>query len=581
MRTSTAAMSRSTSRPITAASSSAASRAAGMIRPERWRPADGLKLEPNALRAATETTRSLALTAGPGAGKTEMLAQRADYLLRTGACRYPQRILAISFKVDASRNLKERVRKRCGPALASRFDSHTFHAFAKRLIDRFRPILTGKDALDADYTIGKPRVTRRQIEFDDLVPLAIEILKMSEVARNAVRQTYSHVFLDEFQDCTGQQYQLIRAAFHGSEILLTAVGDTKQRIMGWAGALEGVFKTFAAEFDALPLNLYQNFRSQPRLRRMQNAMVKVMDAGAAVPDGEIAGDGGLVQVAHFADSQAEAAEIAALIAQAADDDGLPLCEIAVLASKQVELYAQPLMLLLAQQGVAFRNEQALQYLSAEPAALLIVDLLTVVMTEQEPDAYGRLMDTLLSGAMDDDAAYEARARWHRYIDEVRAHVGNIASPGPPATLMCDLGEQFLQRAGRELVVGLSADYERGPRLDEVIEQTFVRIRELRKTASNAAGALARFSDDRAVRIMTIHKSKGLEFDTVIVLGVEEEAFWGDDEAERSGFFVAISRAKRRLVLTVAGRRERPEGAKHYWKTGRTPQAEFLGYAQEC
>lgn len=552
-----------------------------MITPERWRPADGLKLEPNALRAATETTRSLALTAGPGAGKTEMLAQRADFLLRTGACRYPDRILAISFKVDASRNLKERVRKRCGPAQAARLDSHTFHAFAKRLIDRFRPVLTGKDALDADYTIGKPRVTRRQIEFEDLVPLAIQILKTSEVARNAVRQTYSHVFLDEFQDCTGQQYELIRIAFHGSAIQLTAVGDTKQRIMVWAGALEGVFKTFADEFKARPLNLYQNFRSLPRLRRMQNAMVKVMDPDAAVPDSEVAGKGGQVQVKHFADSDDEAAAIAALITRAVEDDGLPLSEVAVLVSKQVELYAQPLMRLLAQQGIAFRNEQALQDLSVEPATRLIIDFLTVVLTDQEPDAYGRLMDTLLLSAMDDDAAYESRARWHRFIDDARARVGTVASPGPGAPLMCELAEEFLERVGRELVAGLSADYERGPRLDEVVEQTLARIRELRKAAGDAASALARFAEDRAVRLMTIHKSKGLEFDTVVVLGVEEEAFWGNAEAERSGFFVAISRAKRRLVLTSASQRSKPEGANQYWKTVRTPHAEFLGYAQEC
>ena len=69
-----------------------------------------------------------------------MLAQRADFLLRTGTCRYPKRILAISFKVDASKNLKERVQRRCGSDLASRFDSYTFHAFAKRIIDRFRHI---------------------------------------------------------------------------------------------------------------------------------------------------------------------------------------------------------------------------------------------------------------------------------------------------------------------------------------------------------------------------------------------------------------------------------------------------------
>src|SRR5258705_9932051 len=118
-----------------------------MIRVDRWAPSDNLKLEPNALVAATEIERNLALIAGPGAGKTELLAQRADFLLRTGACRYPQRILAISFKVDAARNLQRRVTERCGPDLAARLDSHTFHGFAKRLIDRNRGELTGTDAL--------------------------------------------------------------------------------------------------------------------------------------------------------------------------------------------------------------------------------------------------------------------------------------------------------------------------------------------------------------------------------------------------------------------------------------------------
>jgi hypothetical protein len=136
-----------------------------MIRVDRWLPSDNLKLEPNALVAATEIDRNLVLTAGPGAGKTEMLAQRADFLLRTGACRYPRRILAISFKVDASQNLKARVRRRCGFDLAVRFDSHTFHAFAKRILDRFRLALTGRDALDPDYSIGPARIQKRSITF--------------------------------------------------------------------------------------------------------------------------------------------------------------------------------------------------------------------------------------------------------------------------------------------------------------------------------------------------------------------------------------------------------------------------------
>ena len=371
-----------------------------MIAADDWRPADGLKLEPNAMIAARETRHSLALTAGPGAGKTEMLAQRADFLLRTGTCRYPQRILAISFKVDASRNLKDRARRRCGPELAARLDSHTFHAFSKRLIDRFRPVLTGRDALLAGYTIGEVRYQGSQITFGDLIPLAVQLLTDSDVAMNAVRQTYSHVFLDEFQDCTNEQYQLVRSAFRGTDIQLTAVGDTKQRIMGWAGALEGIFETFAEDFKARGLNLYQNFRSQPRLRRMQNAMVKVMDPQAAVPDDELAGEGGSIEILEYKGSQEEAEELAEMIQEWIDQDGLPPSEIAVLVSKQPELYTARLMAELSIRSVPFRNEQELQELSVEPAARLIVDFLTVVISDRAPDAFSRLMNILLATGLE-------------------------------------------------------------------------------------------------------------------------------------------------------------------------------------
>lgn len=547
-----------------------------MIEPREWRPSDGLTLEPNALLAATEIARSLALTAGPGAGKTEMLAQRADFLLRTGTCRYPQRILAISFKVDASRNLKDRVRKRCAPELAARLDSHTFHAFAKRIIDRFRPILSGRDALDPDYIIGDRRVQGRQVTFQDLVPLAVEILATSPLARNAVRQTYSHVFLDEFQDCTNEQYQLIKVAFHGSVTRLTAVGDTKQRIMGWAGALEGVFQTFAIDFMAVPLNLYQNFRSKPRLRRMQNAMVRRMDQVAAVPDETLAGPGGLIDVLHFNASAQEASGIADLVQHWLATEGLPPSEIAVLLSRQPDLYAELLMSELESRGIPFRNEQALQDLSVEPIARLIVDFLTVLIGERQPDAYRRLMDVLVATGVDEDAAYEQRARWLRFFEQSRRAVHTDQALQPSTVSMKTTVMQFLSMLGWDAVTALSADYERGNRLDQVMTQTFERIAELLARDHDAIRALSCFSDDSAIRIMTIHKCKGLEFDTVVMMGVEQQTFWGDPDEERSAFFVGISRAKSRLYLTVCAQRERPSAARR-WDLARTPHNEYLGY----
>lgn len=67
------------------------------IPPEKWIPCDGIVLEDNADRAVRCDNHVLVI-AGPGAGKTELLAQKAAYLLQTNRCKDPQKILAISFK---------------------------------------------------------------------------------------------------------------------------------------------------------------------------------------------------------------------------------------------------------------------------------------------------------------------------------------------------------------------------------------------------------------------------------------------------------------------------------------------------
>ena len=99
-----------------------------LIKPDQWKPVGITDLEPAAWQALRHTS-SAYVVAGPGAGKTEFLAQRATYLLQTGLCPPPARILAISFKTDAADNLTKRVRERCNPELASRFSSMTFDAF--------------------------------------------------------------------------------------------------------------------------------------------------------------------------------------------------------------------------------------------------------------------------------------------------------------------------------------------------------------------------------------------------------------------------------------------------------------------
>src|SRR5688572_10714049 len=136
---------------------------------ERWSPVGVSGLEPAADRVV-RGERSTLVHAGPGAGKTELLAQRACFLLQTGACPDPRRILAISFKRDAARNLRERVAQRCGRELAARFDSYTFDSFAKGLVDRFLSALPTWCRPAQDYRVLDKLNEKQAFEFVRTIP---------------------------------------------------------------------------------------------------------------------------------------------------------------------------------------------------------------------------------------------------------------------------------------------------------------------------------------------------------------------------------------------------------------------------
>jgi superfamily I DNA/RNA helicase len=438
-------------------------------------------------------------------------------------------------------------------------------------------VLTGKDALDAGYTIvdKKNGPSRTQIEFGDLVPLAIQILQSSKIARNAIRQTYSDIFLDEFQDCTNLQYDLVKLAFQGTSIRLTAVGDTKQKIMAWAGALDGIFQTFANDFNAVSLNMYRNFRSKPQLLRVQNEIIRTLDPDSVMPDEQLDGDEGEVYAWRFEDSCKEAVYLADLINGWINTEQLPPAEIAVLVSKQLELYVDHLMTELEARGIPYRNEQQLQDITIEPAARLIVDYLSCLYGKREPKAWIRLMNQLIPFA-DEEIQSSARKDLDQLIKKQRKRVSDAKHTDSPFSDWAQLAIEFLKYIGSKMLVALSPDYETRERLNDVIRETFARIKELLKSEPDLPKALGRFADDQAVRILTIHKSKGLEFDSVIIMAVENEIFFGKQDENRCAFFVGVSRAKRRLILTHADQRERPASAKR-WNVSRTAQTEYISY----
>lgn len=539
-----------------------------MIAPRAWRPMGVGALEPGASLAATTLGKSVVVSANPGSGKTELLAQRADFLFRTGACRYPKKILAISFKTDAARTLQKRVRDRSGADFAHRLDSATFHAFAKRLITIYRPLLPSKQTLDVGFGVGTARQGTTQVAFKELLPLAKGLVDAHPMIGRSVNMAYDYVFLDEFQDCTTEQYGLITSLFLGTGISVVAVGDAKQQIMGWAGALAGIMQTFADDFDALSCTLVQNWRSAPAIRRVQNRMAAVMEPRSAVAPDSIVGDEGEVDLLQFDDETQEAQRIAQLI-EGWIDRGTPPHEIAILHARQPVFFNEAINAELERRGIAFRNEHELQDLASEPLSDFLINFLLVIGDAPSPNAYASTLNALAFG--DEDG----QGRWIRALNDARSAVASAPAreQGVAALDQLDL---FLASVPRTFLLSLSNDYD-DARVDALARDVCQTLRTLMDQSGGLDGALARYRDEGAVRVMTIHKCKGMEFECVIVPCTEEETWWGDLEENRCSYYVAVSRAKSRLVVSCAARRARPEGFPNRWSVSRRAHAEFLGY----
>ena len=542
-----------------------------MINPDDWTPIDGLTLEPNAFKAVT-ASKNMVISAGPGAGKTELLAQRADFLFRTGRCLYPRRILAISYKVGSARNLSKRVRRRSGEQYAERFDSMTFHALAKMIVDNYRVVLPDGYRLDEDYKIDKDVIDcnfhHDRTNFNQLIDRACKILDQFPHVLYGLQQTYSYVFMDEFQDTATLQYDMLKRIFQDSNSILTAVGDANQAIMEWAGAIPGIMQKYKTDFDADVVQLYQNFRSLPRLQRAQCNVINILSPNTASTTDVIGGDNGVIQICPYTSDIEEAEDLAGKI-QGWIKNGTKPNEIAVLVRRWTNYMTHPLIHFLQKRDIAYCNNDILQDLLVEPAAAVIFNFLRVVIKGADSEAYIALKQFVGLASVTEYVAQRIDRQLTELISQAtqKVHSSDFRSSDHDAwkTLLNGLWKIFPDALFRSL----SRSYRQGARLQEVKQQAYQAFFDELRVDDDPSQALRRLSGEDAIRILTIHKSKGLEFEKVIVLGAEHRLFEARNKDPRipstsitkpivQEFFVAISRAKHELVLTSALTRRRPK-----------------------
>ncbi|MFA6153953.1 UvrD-helicase domain-containing protein [Mesorhizobium sp.] len=586
------------------------------VKPENWKPTPGISLEGTALDVV-KSAASVSVLAGPGAGKTELLAQRAAYLLNTGLCPPPKRILAIAFKVDAAGNLQSRVEQRCEPEVARRFESLTLHAFAKRTLDQFREALNPLQRPSPDYkiifpnrdtweafrrnnaaeypdlnalnntqisqivqgrlptmegeVISQDRIRRAwwrarlrapsTITFDMIIQLATHIVETEPLVRGAIATTYMHVFLDEFQDVTGQQYDLVRRIFQGTSVVVTAVGDTNQAIMGWAGALPGIFSSFSADFTATNRRLQFNFRSNATIVELINNLSELFTDEEPVrtesgrrddPSPPDAVEGWM-----FPGRDSEGVGIANFISGSLSADAaLKPHDFVILARLRADDVEKRLAPKLAEKGLRLRNDArslgplSIQDLAKEPVFLFITSLLKMAHGVRDGSPFQVCRDFLANLEGVDLGTDRGAARSLRAVQDLVQAVTRLTKDTLPHQVAWEeLAPIAFPEDRKDQLARTFKGFQDREYLHSVIEACLAFYRECTAHEPSWPTFIDNVEGRDVVRIMTIHKSKGLEYHTVIFTEFNDDAFWNNAD-DVNVFFVALSRARERIRFSL-------------------------------
>jgi ATP-dependent DNA helicase UvrD/PcrA len=599
----------------------------------------------------------LLVLAGAGSGKTRVLTHRIAYLLATGAAR-PGEILAITFTNKAASEMRERVEQLVGRATRAMWVT-TFHSACARMLradaerlgysrsfsiydesDSLRMLKRCMVELGVDPKRYPPRSIRSQIsgaknklvdaaayaqaqgsvfeettaavyelyekrmleanamDFDDLLVRTVNLLELSEEARERWRRTFRHVLVDEYQDTNHAQYRLLQllVAEHGN---LMVVGDEDQSIYGFRHADIRNILDFERDFpEAEIVKLEQNYRSTQTILSAANAVVeRNRERRPKQLWTEIAG-GEPVRLSELTDEHEEARWVAGEIERLAEEDDVRREDVAVfyrtnamsrVLEDTLNRFDLPYQVI---GGTKFYEraeiKDAVAYLSLLANPSDQVSFARIVNSPRRGIG-GTSQARLASHANTTGlpiwevaeraeevpglggAAIKAVSRFHETMEALRERA---EEEGPVAGLL----EAVLQETGylEALAAERTVEAEgRAENLEALVagaaEFDIEREREGESEVPPLEEYLQQISlyteqdglreEESLITLMTLHNAKGLEYDAVFIVGCEDGAFphmraleEGGEEEERRLCYVGITRARQRLYLTWARER---------------------------
>jgi len=614
-------------------------------------------LNPPQREAVEHTEGALLVLAGAGSGKTRVLTHRIAYLLATGEAR-PGEILAITFTNKAAAEMRERVGQLVGRSVRAMWVT-TFHSACARMLradaerlgyskgftiydqadslrmlkrcmselgidpKRFPPraihskISGAKNQLiDSDSyaeTVGsvfeeavaeafplyeKRMLAANAMDFDDLLVRTVNVLEISEEAREGWRRTFRHVLVDEYQDTNHAQYRLLQllSAEHDN---LMVVGDEDQSIYGFRHADIRNILDFEHDFpDAAVVKLEQNYRSTQTILSAANAVVERNRERRPKRLWTDIEGGKKVRLSELGDEHEEARWVAGEIERLAEEDGVARSDVAVFyrtnaMSRVLEdtlvRFELPYQVI---GGTKFYEraeiKDAVAYLSLLTNPADLVSFGRVVNSPRRGignTTQGRLASYVNTAGLTiwevieraeevpglSAAAIKAVGRFYETMDLLR---GRVDAGAPVAevlqAVLSETGytealeaERTIEAEGRlenlEELVGVAGEFDANRELEG--DSEIPPVEEFLQQISLVSDQDSIEDKQELITLMTLHNAKGLEYDTVFVVGCEDGNFphmraleEGSEEEERRLCYVAITRARQRLYMTWARER---------------------------
>jgi len=422
------------------------------------------------------------------------------------------------------------------------------------------------------------------VDYDDLLELWLKLLTEDQRVANYFSHRFRHLLVDEYQDTNTIQSQIIdRLAPHHS---VMAVGDDAQCIYSWRGADFENLMTFQDRHPGTTIHRIEtNYRSTPQILNFANGVLEAQPAGRHF-DKELRAARANSQkpyVVQTMDDREQAEFLVKRIRSLIEDEGVSPNEIAILyRSHFVALETQ---LTLSRVGMPYHMTSGVKFFERQHVRDL-VGMLRFVYNPSDESAWQRVV-TLLPKVGEKGAKkiYDA-ARDHAHLmhqdfvdalttDDVKSKVPKGAKDEWPsfcaslkqtAEAMRDDTPQITVEIAIE---GWYGDYLKGAfadyidRLDELTALSgfaarFTEMQDLLAQIVLLNGETTERqveADAEAIKLTTVHQSKGLEFDVVFVIGCADGLFpgrrsieAGDVEEERRLFYVAVTRAKNELYI---------------------------------